>query len=228
MGVTSTSIEDSLKRAESAVEAGEGLAGTGFWQAVSEVKRHPGLTDRYAERISAVDARAHRQWALLVIPLWLGTSIAVIATLGGLALIWWCYFLDGFAAGAALLIGTGILLSATHGLAHLVVGRAVGIRFTCWFVGRIQQPQPGVKVDYTTYLSTPARSRAWMHASGALVTKAIPFLLIGAAIAADVPVWALVVLVVLAVAQIFTDALWSTSASDWKKFKREMTFAQGS
>lgn len=226
MGVAPTSIEDSLNRAGKAVEAGEGLSGTGFWQAVAEVKRHPELTDRYAPEIASIDARAHRDWALLVLPLWLGTTLAVLATLVGLALVWWCYFLDGFAAGAALLIGTGVLLGATHGLAHLVVGRMVGIRFTCWFVGRIRQPQPGVKVDYATYLATPARSRAWMHASGALVTKAIPILLIGAAVAADVPLWALVVLVVLAVGQIITDALWSTRASDWKKFKREMAFAQ--
>lgn len=226
MGVSSTSIEESLADAEAALDAGGGLSGTGFWKAVSEVKRQPELADRYADRIARIDARAHRDWALLIIPLWLGTAIAVLTTLGGLALIWWAYALDGPAAGLSFLAGTGVLLGSTHGLGHLVVGRAVGIRYTCWFVGRIKQPQPGVKVDYSTYLRTPARQRAWMHAAGALTTKAIPFLLIGAALAVDLPAWAVVVLLVLAFAQIVTDVLWSTKASDWKKYRREMSFVQ--
>lgn len=226
MRVSSPSIEESLDRAESALSAGDGLSGTGFWQAVSKVKRHPELADRYADRIAVIDARAHRDWALVVIPLWLGTAVAVLATAAGFALIWWAYSLETIAAGLAFLVGTGVLLGSTHGLAHLIVGRAVGMRYTCWFVGRIRQPQPGVKVDYSTYLRTPARQRAWMHASGALTTKAIPFLLIGAAVAADLPGWAIVVLLVIAFGQIITDVLWSTNASDWKKYQREMSFAQ--
>lgn len=228
MCVASTAIEESLAKAESAVDAGDGLSGTGFWGAISEVKRRPELVDRYADRMAAVDAKALRNWAFLVIPLWLGTSVALLATLGGLGLIWWAYSLDDLAAVAVFLIGTGVLLGATHGLGHLLVGRLMGMRFLFWFVGKISQPQPGVKVDYATYLRTPARKRAWMHASGALTTKVIPFLLIGAAVAADLPTWGVLVLLVLGVGQVATDLLWSTKASDWKKFKREKGFAQGS
>ena len=226
--MASTSIEESLASAASAVDAGDGLSGTGFWQAVSEVKRHRDLVEQYADRIAEIDARAHRNWAFLIIPLWVGTTIAVLAALGGLALIWWAYALTDLAAVIVFFIGTGVLLGATHGLAHLVVGRMMGMRFTCWFVGKIQQPQPGVKVDYSTYLRTPARQRAWMHASGALTTKIIPFLLIGAAIGAGLPAWGVILLVVLGLAQVVTDLLWSTKSSDWKKFQREMAFAQGS
>lgn len=228
MCVASTAIEESLAKAESAVDAGDGLSGTGFWGAISEVKRRPELVDRYADRMAAVDAKALRNWAFLVIPLWLGTSVALLATLGGLGLIWWAYSLDDLAAVAVFLIGTGVLLGATHGLGHLLVGRLMGMRFLFWFVGKISQPQPGVKVDYATYLRTPARKRAWMHASGALTTKVIPFLLIGAAVAADLPTWGVLVLLVLGVGQVATDLLWSTKASDWKKFKREKGVAQGS
>lgn len=226
MDVSSTSIEESLADAEAALEAGEGLSGTGFWKAVSLVKRQPELADRYADRIARIDARAHREWAFLIIPLWLGTTIAVLVTLAGLALVWWAYALEGNAAGLAFLVGTGVLLGSTHGLGHLVVGRVLGIRYTCWFVGQIRQPQPGVKVDYSTYLRTPARQRAWMHAAGALTTKAIPFLLIGAALAAELPAWAMVLLLVIGFGQILTDVLWSTKASDWKKYRREMSFIQ--
>jgi hypothetical protein len=65
-----------------------------------------------------------------------------------------------------------------------------------------------------------------MHASGALVTKVLPFAFLGAALAADIPIWAVVVLVAVGIGQIVTDLLWSTKASDWKKFRREMGFAQ--
>ena len=85
------------------------------------------------------------------------------------------------------LLGFGIILVTTHGLTHLAVGTLMGMRFTHWFVGKLTQPQPGVKLDYATYLRAPATSRAWMHASGAIVTKLMPFVFLGAAIAAGVP-----------------------------------------
>lgn len=226
IGVMATpAIEESLTRAERAVEAGEGLSGTGFWGAVATVKRQPELADRYADRIAAVDERAHRDWAWLVIPLGIGTALAVIATLVGLALIWWSYALEGGVQVFVFVIGFAVLVAATHPLAHLVIGLILGIRFRYWFVGAVSQPQPGVKVDYSTYLRTKASKRAWMHASGAIVTKALPFLLIGAAIAADLPVWVAWLLAALGVAMIVTDVLWSTRASDWKKFRREMKVA---
>lgn len=228
MCVTSTSVEESLGRAEAALSAGKGLSGTGFWSAVSTVKEHPELVERYAERIAAIDERAFRQWVLLTIPLWLGTAVALAALVAGVILVGWAYSLEGFLAIVIFYGGFVALIGATHGLGHLVVGWAVGIRFTCWFVAELTRPQPGVKVDYSSYLRTEPRKRAWMHASGALATKVIPFLLIGAAIAADLPLWAVLVLPVLGVGMILTDILWSTRKSDWKKFKREMSFAQGS
>jgi hypothetical protein len=226
--VTTPAIEESLTRAEQAVEAGESLAGTGFWQAVTTVKGEPELVDRYADRIADIDERAHREWALLVIPLGVGTALAVAATLVGLGLIWWTYALDGGPAIVVFLIGFGVLVASTHSLAHFVVGSILGIRFNYWFVGEIRRPQPGVKVDYVSYLRTTASKRAWMHASGAITTKSLPFLLIGAAIAADLPVWVAWGLGFVGVATIATDVLWSTKASDWKKFRREMRFAQDS
>lgn len=67
-----------------------------------------------------------------------------------------------------------------------------------------------------------------MHASGALTTKAIPFLMVPAAIAAGMPAWVSWLLVGVGATTIATDILWSTEKSDWKKFSREMRFAQES
>ncbi len=222
--VTATRIVDDARRA---VDQGEGLRGTGFWKLVSAIKSDPGL-EQHIEAVAEIDQKAFTNWAFLVFPLLAGTGLMIFGTVVGLVLVGLAYSATGFLSGFWLLAGTGVLLVTTHGLAHLVVGRAVGIKFTSWFIGTLGQPQPGVKTDYSTYLRTPAASRAWMHASGAIATKVIPFLMIGAGIAADVPTWAVLALGAIGVVTIITDVLWSTSASDWKKFRREMNFAQDS
>lgn len=186
------------------------------------------MADRYADRIGAIDRAAHAAWATLVVPIRVGTTVMVGATLVALALIGWAYALEGLAAVVVFYTGFGGLLVTTHGLAHLVVGKLFGMRFTSWFIGELKQPQPGVKVDYSSYLRTPASRRAWMHSAGALTTKVLPFLLIGSAAAAGLPAWAVWLLPVIGAGTIITDALWSTKSSDWKKFKREMEFAQPS
>lgn len=222
----SEGIERTLARAEEAVARGGGLDGTGFWRAVGAVKSDPTLVPVFAGRIAAVDRAAFERWALLTVPVGVGTAVMTLGVAGGLGAVWYAYYASEPWNGALLLVGTVVLLVATHSLTHLVVGRAQGMRFTHWFIGTITRPQPGVKVDYATYLAVPARRRAWMHASGALATKLVPFLLLGPALVIPVPGWTLVVLVVLGVGQILTDVLWSVKASDWKKYRREMGYAE--
>jgi len=213
-----------LDDAERAVSTGAPLGPTGFWKAVDAVKRDPVLIEQYSARIARIDRAAFKRWALVAVPIWLGNVLIIGATLIGLALVGWAYYLDGTGAALAFLLGFGIILVTTHGLTHLVVGTLMGMRFTHWFIGKLAQPQPGVKLDYATYLRAPATSRAWMHASGAIVTKLMPFVFLGAAIAAGVPAWVVWALVVIGLVEIAIDIVWSTKKSDWKKFKREMGF----
>lgn len=220
----SSRIGATLDDAEKAVAAGAPVGPTRFWKAVDTVKREPVLIEQYADRIARIDRAAFRSWALVAVPIWLGNVLVIGASLGGLALVGWAYYLDGTGAAFVFLLGFGIILVTTHGLAHLLVGTVMGMRFTHWFVGRLAQPQPGVKLDYATYLRAPATSRAWMHASGAIVTKLMPFIFLGAAIAAGVPTWVVWALVVVGLAEIAIDIVWSTKKSDWKKFRREMEF----
>jgi hypothetical protein len=65
-----------------------------------------------------------------------------------------------------------------------------------------------------------------MHASGAIVTKLIPFLALIPALLIPVQAWVSWLLLGVGVVQMFTDLLFSTRASDWMKFKREMGFAR--
>ncbi len=222
----SSTIEAALHTAEQSVAGGGQLDGTGFWQVVTAAKRDPDLADLYAERIAGIDRDAFRAWALLRVPLGIGTFLMVLGTAAGLALVAVAYYLDDLAAVLAFYAGFGVVLTTTHGLGHLVVGRLLGVGFTDWFIGTLGRPQPGVKIDYETYLRAPAASRAWMHASGAIVTKLVPFSLIGAAAAAGLPTWAVLGVGLVGVVTVVTDVMWSTKSSDWKKFRREMGFDQ--
>ena len=202
-----------------------GLARSGFWKAVAAVKRSPELVDEFADRIAAVDREGFERWALLTVPVAVGTALAGVGVIAGLVLVALAYSTPDPWNGLLFLGGNGVLLVATHGLAHLVVGRLMGIRFTHWFIGNMKRPQPGVKTDYATYLVTPANRRAWMHASGALFTKIVPFALLPAGLIAGVPNWAIWLLVASGVLSILTDAAWSTTSSDWMKFRRERSYA---
>ena len=219
-------IESILQECEEALAGGRSpdLTRLGFWRAVAFVKRHPELAAEHADRMAIIDRATLQRWALLTVPLWAGTTLMVLAMLAGLAVTTAAYFTDAPWNGLLILLGTLILLVPTHGLGHLVVGRLLGIKFTNWFIGTWKMPQPGVKVDYASYLRASPKARAWMHASGAIVTKLIPFLNLGAAWGAGAPAWTFWTLAILGTVMIVTDVLWSTKASDWKKFRRELRY----
>lgn len=188
------------------------------------MKRDGALVDRYAERIARVDRATFERRVRLRMPVAIGLAVDVGGLVIGIALM---------AIGSAIappwrellfLAGVAALLSVTHTLAHWLVGSLAGISFTHAFAVPPKRPQPGFKIDYASYLRAPARHRAWMHASGAIVTKVVPFAAVPFALAAGLAAWAVWLLVAIGVVQLITDALWSVRASDWKKYRREMTF----
>lgn len=196
-----------------------------FWRVVAAVKRDQTLADAFADRIAVVDRTAFERWALLTVPIWSGTALMVLGTVLGLFMVLLSYYVTEPGNGVFLLVGTGITWITTHGLAHVAVGALGGMRFTHWFIGRLIQPQPGVKVDYATYLRADAKARARMHAAGAVMTKIVPFAALGPALVIGVQPWVTALLVLGGVGSIVTDVLWSTKTSDWKKYLREMRYA---
>ncbi|HEX2154491.1 MAG TPA: hypothetical protein VHL52_10985 [Acidimicrobiia bacterium] len=223
--MTEAEIDAALGRAEAAVERGEGLQDTGFWKAVSEVKRTPELVDRFAPRIADIDRRAFEQWALMTLPYGTGLGIMAAATAAGTTAIAFSSRLRAPANWLVFGTGTAAVLVASHSVGHLIVGKAMGIRFTHWFVGQATQPQPGVKVDYDSYLRTSARHRALMHAAGALVTKVMAFVAIPVARLTGQPRWVRRLVTAFAFGAVTTDLLWSVHKSDWKKVKRELGYS---
>lgn len=220
-------IESVLRRCEDEI-ASDGppdLRVIGFWRAVAAVKRKPDLVARYADHIARIDRAVFVDRVKVRFPAMLGVALLSIGSLVGLVILWLAAGFDHPLRELAVLVGMGALLVCTHNLAHFLVGTIAGIRFTDWFMDLPKRPQPGLKIDYASYLRAPARSRAWMHAAGAIVTKLVPFVVIPYAAAIGCDAWAILVLLVLGIVQIVTDLAWSVKASDWKKFRREMRLA---
>ena len=232
-------VERTLTEAERALE-GRGkpdLTRLGFWRAVGAVKRSPDLVQRYADRIGAIDRRSFERQVPLRFPAPLGVVVDVVGMAVGVGLI--ALTISPGGPGSALafagtppwrelvfLAGMGAILVASHTLTHWVFGTLSGIRFTHWFAVPPLKPQPGFKTDYATYLRTRPVSRAWMHASGAIVTKLVPFAAYPFALQAGLEPWAIWLILAIGVIQVVTDVVWSVRASDWKKFRREMRAAR--
>lgn len=219
-------VSRALAAAERAVAEGRGLDGTGFWRAVGVVRRDPALAARFADRIAEVDRRAFESGVRLRVPAWVGTLALAGASAAAVAALGLSSKLERLPRTLLFLAAFGALDVTTHSLTHWIAGRLLGIRFTHYFIGGPPPPRPGVKTDYASYLRTPARRRAVMHASGAVVTKAVPFAMIPAGVALDVAPWALAALVAAGAGQIVTDVLVSTKTSDWKKVRRELDAAR--
>jgi hypothetical protein len=233
--------QEAFARIERSVDSGDtDLGRLGFWRLVDQVKLDPRLSSHWADVIGRIDRKAFEARVRPRFPVWLGNTLLVAATVVlaalvpvGLALA------EGFDEpepvwGAILiLVAAAGLTGAVHCPAHWLAGRLGRMRFTNYYLDGPLRIQPGLKVDYASYLRATAGARAVMHAAGALATKAVPFAVFAPVYLrhasldyALLPSWSLWALLALGVVQIITDVVWSTRFSDWKKVRRELRIAQ--
>lgn len=222
-------FQEAFARIERAVAAGQtDLSELGFWKLVAQIKLDPVLAGDWADQVGRIDRAAFEARVHPRLPVWFGNLVLGVGTGVGVAAIVVAVEASNRAiAGLALIVGAGVLSVCVHDLAHWVVGRLVGMRFLASFLStRPLPPRPGMKIDYATYLRTPAEARAWMHASGALATKVAPFVALAFWPSSNAPVWAAWVVLGLGVLQIATDVLFSRRSSDWKRVIRERRLAR--
>jgi hypothetical protein len=217
-----------LARIERAVDEGDtDLSALGFWRLVKRVKLSPEAVERYGEQVGRIDAVAFQQGVSRRFPVWLGNAVLTAGmAAGALAIVFALRVSSPLLAGLALVAAGGLWSVSSHDLAHWLVGRLVGIRFTDYFIGGPPPPRPGLKTDYASYLRTPAEHRAWMHASGALATKVSPFLPLLFWSASGASVWSALVLLAIGALMIVSDLVFSVRSSDWKKVLRERAIAR--
>lgn len=221
-------VEQALDRAQAALDERRGLDGTGFWKAVGAARRDAALAEEYAGRVALIDRQAFEQGVRLRVPAALGTAVLAAGTGAGVAALALSSEISNRLWRSLVFLGAfGMIEVTTHSLAHWLVGRLMGMRFTHYFLGGPPPPRPGAKLDYATYLRVPPARRAAMHASGAVVTKVIPFALIPVARSLELQRWVVYLLVVIGIGQVVTDIFVSTKSSDWKKVKRELRAAKG-
>src|SRR6266542_4849302 len=163
------------------------------------------MVERHADRIACIDRAAFERRVRLRMPVAIGVAVDVAGIAVGIALMMLAAAQPSPWRELAFLGGTAVVLGASHTLAHWIVGSIVGIRFTHAFAAPPKSPQPGFKIDYASYLRTPSRARAWMHAAGAIVTKVVPFAALPFAIGAGLAPWAIWLIVAIGVVQIVTD-----------------------
>lgn len=234
-------FQETFARIERAVESGDtDLKRLGFWGLVDQVKLEPRLAHHWADVVGRIDRKAFEARVRPRFPVWFGNTLLLAGTVVlaalvpvGLALA------EGFDeprpgwGGLLILLAGGGLTATVHAPAHWLAGRLAGIRFLGYFLDGPLRIQPGLKIDYASYLRATPRGRALMHAAGALATKAAPFAVFAPAYIrharldyALLPSWSLWALLALGTVQIVTDIVWSTKASDWKKVRRELRIAR--
>ncbi len=163
----------------------------GFWKMVNRVKQDPELIAHLADQIGRIDAAVFRERAWLLVPLWLGHALELVATLLGLGMVWYGTGSTGTSQGLALVAGSLVLITTLHPLAHYAVGRLVGIRFLFYFPDGPALIEPTLKTDYATYLRASPLERAAMHAAGPLATTLVFILTFLLAYIYQAPEWTL-------------------------------------
>lgn len=192
--------------------------------------------------VGRIDRKAFEQRTRVRFPVWFGNAALVLGTLVMLALVPVALRLaDGRIGGdqrsdlaGALVIVAALGLSVTvHDPAHWLWGRMGGVRFTHYFFDGPMKIEPGIKVDYASYLRANPSARAAMHAAGAVATKLAPFGVFAWAYIehADrswelLPAWSLWAVLVYGAGQVLTDVLHSRRHGDWKKVLRERRVAR--
>lgn len=228
--------QQAFARIEREVDAGNtDLSGLGFWGLLGKVKLDRALSAHWAEVAGRIDRKAFEGRVRPRFPVWLGnaalvagSAVLVVLVVLGMRIADRSATPDPWLAGALVLVAGAGLGVSLHDLAHWVVGRLGGIRFVAYFLDGPFRVQPGLKIDYGSYLQAGPGARAWMHAAWALATKVAPFAVFAAVYfphrARDydlLPPWSLWGLLAVGVIQIVTDVLWSVRLSDWKKVRRE-------
>ncbi len=216
-------------------EGNYNLKELGFWKLVAQARRKPKLAEKFGEQIARIDIAAHKaNW--ISVPLWLGHAVEILVTIFGTWLLYIALIYEGSSVKSAALVGAAFWLSfSLHPLTHYAVGRVLGINFKYYFLHGLyiffRSPgkkwwklEPSLKVDYASYLRASPRSRAIMHASGAVVTKLTILLVLLLGIKFNVSMQGIIATAAMLALYILTDLLYSTKSADWSKVKRELKY----
>ena len=115
-----------------------------------------------------------------------------------------------------------------HDLAHHIVGKIVGIRFQYYYLGKspirklklplVSQvmrmlPVLGLKIDKGSLANVSSRARRWMHASGAIASMTIPWIIVPSSLTVK-PYWVGIFITLLVSGYVLFTIYFSFKTSD--------------
>jgi hypothetical protein len=235
-------IEDyqaAFDRIEARVDEGNGdLRSAGFWPQVRKVKADPRLAEHWAGVVGRIDRKAFLARERVRFPVWLGNAVLLVGSAVLIAAVPVALAMarddpGSVEAGLLAVAAAGGLSASLHDLAHWAVGRLGGIRFIGYYLDGPLRIQPGLKIEYASYLRASPLARAWMHAAGAVASKIAPFAVFTAVYLPHraegydlLPAWSLWAILGVGAFEIVTDLTFSIRRSDWRKVRREIRVAR--
>ena len=168
-----------------------------------------------------------------------GASLCSIGILFGLALL--------LAVPYAELLSVRILLSLaswfclwffSHDLAHHLVGKILGIRFSYYYIGRsaitklripvisevlTKIPVLGIKIDSTSLTEVAPSRRTLMHASGAISSMILPWIVVFTVYTLE-PFWVGALFTLLTVGNMIFTFYFSSRVGDLYRARLVRTF----
>ena len=168
-----------------------------------------------------------------------GASLCSVGVLFGLALL--------LAVPFAELLFVRILLSLaswfclwffSHDLAHHLVGKIFGIRFSYYYIGRssitklripvisevlAKIPVLGIKIDSTSLAEVAPSRRGLMHASGAVSSMILPWIVVSTVYRLE-PFWVGALFTLLTIGNMIFTFYFSSRVGDLYRARRVRTF----
>jgi hypothetical protein len=150
----------------------------GFWRVVKAAKEDPALSDRFADRIGAIDKRLFESKSWVKLDYNAGTLIELLGALSGVVILYLALTSRDIYATILYLASAIVLMTALHPISHSIAARLFGIRFHFYFLNGPLLIEPTLKVDYATYVKTPAKRRAIFHLAGAINSTLVTLLVL--------------------------------------------------
>jgi hypothetical protein len=182
-------IKSELDRIEEAVLKGNhSHVEKDFWRIVTKIKKDAQLTHKFAEQIGRIDQALFRAKVPISVPLNVGHLVETAMTLFFIFILYHLIS-SGIYTGVALIVGTFAIMGTVHPLAHYIVGRIFGIKFTFYFPDGPALIEPTIKTDYASYLKAAPIKRAIMHAAGPVVSTFVIIVSLVVAAIIEAPSW---------------------------------------
>jgi hypothetical protein len=163
-------IEEVLINVESELDRGnyEAVRNLGFWRVVRAAKKDPEIGEKFAEMIGEVDKILFDSKARIKLDFRVGTIIELIGAVIGVVLLYFGATFTGILSTILYAASAIVLMTALHPISHIIAANRFGIKFHFYFLNGPMLIEPTLKVDYSTYLKAPPKSRALFHLVGAV------------------------------------------------------------